>query len=214
MVALALGISVFSIQDPVIKALSGAYPVTEAIAFRGLFALPIFTLLVHNTGSIRMLWTKRPWALIGRGVLMVCSYTAYYLALPAMPLATTVALWFTAPLIMVALSRLILGEQQGWRRWLAVSVGFCGVLVVAHPSNAMTWAVALPVTAAVFYATGQLTVRRVGSGIPAPVISWHQNFVYLVAAIALAAILAPFFRIFCSMHGSFCPVVVGIGLRV
>ena len=192
MVALVLGISVFSIQDPIIKSFSGTYPLTEAIAFRGAFALPIFTLLVLNTGPLRNLWTRRPIALMGRGVLMIASYTTYYLSLADLSLATTVSLWFTGPLFMVALSPLVVGERQGWRRWAAVLVGLVGVVVIAHPSNGMSWAVALPVAAAIFYAIGQLTARRVGIGIPAPVISWHQNFVYLIASIGLALILAPF----------------------
>ena len=192
MLALALGVSVFSIQDPIIKSLSGAYPLTEAIAFRGIFALPVFTLLVLNVGGIRLLWTRRPWALIGRGCLMIASYTTYYLSLADLSLATTVSLWFTGPLFMVALSPLVVGERQGWRRWAAVLVGLSGVVVIAHPSNTTSWAFALPIAAAVFYAFGQLTARRIGGGIPAPVISWHQNAVYVVFSLGVAALLAPF----------------------
>ena len=186
--------SVFSLQDPIIKALSGTYPVTEAIAFRGAIALPIFTVMVWQAGGLRLLWTARPFALIGRGILQMCSYTLYYLSLPDLPLTTTVALWFTAPLFMVALSQLILGEHQGRQRWFAVCLGFVGVLVIVHPSADMTWALVLPVAAALFYALGQLMARRVGQGIPAPAISWHQNTVYLVGALLLSAILAPLFH--------------------
>ncbi|MGI9117652.1 MAG: DMT family transporter [Gaiellales bacterium] len=192
MLALVLGISIFSIQDPILKSFSGTYALTEAIAFRGVFALPVFTLLVLNVGSLRLLIEKRPYALMGRGILMIASYTTYYLSLADLQLATTVSLWFTGPLFMVALSPLIVGERQGWRRWAAVAVGLLGVIVIAHPSNSMSWAVVLPVAAAVFYAIGQLTARRVGGGIPAPVISWHQNFVYLAFSLGFAAILAPF----------------------
>lgn len=192
MVALVLGISVFSIQDPIIKSLSGTYPLTEALAFRGVVALPMFTLLVLSIGPLRNLWTRRPLGLMGRGVLMIASYTTFYLSLADLSLATTVSLWFTGPLFMVAFSPLMVGERQGWRRWTAVLVGLVGVVVIAHPSNETSWAIALPVAAAVFYAIGQLTARRIGIGIPAPVISWHQNFVYLIASIGLALILAPF----------------------
>jgi drug/metabolite transporter (DMT)-like permease len=192
MVALVLGISIFSIQDPIIKSFSGTYPLTEAIAFRGVFALPVFTLLVLNAGKLRLLIEKRPYALMGRGVLMIASYTTYYLSLADLTLATTVSIWFTGPLFMVALSPLIVGERQGWRRWIAVLVGFVGVIIIAHPSNETSWAVLLPVAAAVFYACGQLTARRIGGSIPAPVISWHQNFVYLIASLGFAAMIAPF----------------------
>ena len=192
MVALVLGISIFSIQDPIIKSFSGTYPLTEAIAFRGVFALPVFTLLVLNVGKLRLLIDKRPYALMGRGLLMIASYTTYYLSLADLSLATTVSLWFTGPLFMVALSPLIVGERQGWRRWAAVLVGLGGVVIIAHPSNSMSSAVILPVAAAIFYAVGQLSARRIGGGIPVPVISWHQNFVYLLVSIATAAVLAPF----------------------
>ncbi len=192
MVAMAIGVSVFSLQDPIIKGLSDGYPVTQAIAFRGLFALPLFTLLVLNAGSIRTLWTKRPWALIGRGCLQMSAYTAYYLALPALPLTTAVALWFTAPLFIVVLSPLMLGERQGLQRWLAVGFGFVGVLVIVHPTIDLSYAAFLPIAAAIFYAFGQLIARRVGVGIPTAVISWHQNTTYLVGSILLAGILAPF----------------------
>jgi drug/metabolite transporter (DMT)-like permease len=192
MVALVLGISIFSIQDPILKSFSGTYALTEAIAFRGIFALPVFTLLVLNAGKLRLLIEQRPYALMGRGVLMIASYTTYYLSLAELTLATTVSIWFTGPLFMVALSPLIVGERQGWRRWVAVLVGLVGVVIIAHPSNAMSWAVVLPLAAAIFYAVGQLTARRIGGGIPAPVISWHQNFVYLIASIGFAALIAPF----------------------
>ena len=75
---------------------------------------------------------------------------------------------------------------------MAVLLGLAGVVVIVHPSSSMSWAVSLPLAAAIFYAVGQLTARRIGGGIPAPVISWHQNFVYLIASIGFAAILAPF----------------------
>ena len=194
MVALAVGISIFSLQDPILKSFSGTYALTEAIAFRGIFALPIFTLLVLKSGGLPNLWRKRPLALVGRGLLMIASYTTFYLSLADLSLATTVSLWFTGPLFMVALSPLIAHERQGWRRWVAVLVGLGGVLVIAHPSNDMSWAVVLPVAAAIFYALGQLSARRIGGGIPAPVMAWHQNGVYVVASIAFAALAAPLLR--------------------
>ena len=191
MAALALGVSVFSVQDPIIKSMSGAYPLMEALAIRGAFAMPIFTLLVLHAGGLGLLRRHRPRVLIGRGVLMMASYTAYYASLADLSLATTASLWFTGPLFMVALSPLVVRERQGWRRWAAVVVGLSGVVLIAHPSNATSWAVVLPVFAAVVYALGQLIVRRVGGGIPTPVISWQQNAVYTVFAISSGFLLAP-----------------------
>jgi len=191
MASLLAGIALFSVQEPIIKAMSGAYPVTETIAFRGVFALPVFTLLVAASGGLRLLLTERRWKLTGRGALMMLTYALYYLSLAELPITTATALWFTAPLFMVALSRVIVGERQALERWLAVLVGFGGVVVIVHPSSGTPIAAVLPLAAAATYALAQLIARRVGEGIPAPVISWYQNSTYVVGALVLSLVLAP-----------------------
>ena len=192
MLLLALGVAVISLQDPIIKSLMGGYPVHEAIVIRSVAALPIFAVLVWRLGGWRTLREGRPGALIVRGLILVVSYTTYYLAFPAMPLANVVALYFTAPLFVVALSRPMLGEHQGLGRWLAVTIGFIGALIVAQPiGGAIGWSALLPITAAAFYAFAQILARRWGNAASATIMSFHQNAVYLVVALLFAAITAP-----------------------
>lgn len=72
---------------------------------------------------------------IVRAVVLVGSTVANFFALIWLPLTTTAAIMFTQPLILCALSIPLLGEQVGWRRWLAILVGFGGVLIVIQPGT-------------------------------------------------------------------------------
>lgn len=193
MLLIALGVFTISLQDPIVKSLMGGYAVTEAVAIRSAVAVPILLLLVLRAGGLRVLREGSPRRMIARGGVMVISYTLYFLAFPAMPLANVVALFSTAPLFVVLLSRVILSEPQGWQRWTAVLVGFGGALVVAQPSGGtIGWSALLPIGAALGYALAQVLSRRWQDAGSATAMSFHANAVYLVAAIAFAAVVAPF----------------------
>lgn len=191
MLWLALGVFAISLQDPIIKAIMDGYPVSEAVVIRSLAAVPIFAVLLWRTGAFRDLLYAAPGPLLLRAALFMVSYTLYFIAFPAMPLANVVALYFTAPLFVVALSPLVVGERQSRARWVAVSIGFVGALVIALPGadGGVGLAALLPLGSAALYATGQLLARRVGSAAPATVMSTHQNTVFLLGAgiFALAA---------------------------
>ena len=73
-------------------------------------------LLAARDGGLRSLVTPGTAAMIGRGAVMFFAYAGYCLALPALPIATTVALYFSAPLFITILSFFWLGDPVGWRR--------------------------------------------------------------------------------------------------
>jgi drug/metabolite transporter (DMT)-like permease len=192
MLLIALGVFTIGLQDPIVKSLMGGYPVTQAVAIRSAVAVPILLALVLHAGGLRILREGSPRRLIARGFVMMLSYTLYFLAFPAMPLANVVALFATAPLFVVLLSRVVLAEPQGWQRWTAVLVGFGGALVVAQPSGgAIGWSALLPIGAALGYALAQVLSRRWHDAGSATAMSFHANAVYLVGALAFAAIVAP-----------------------
>jgi drug/metabolite transporter (DMT)-like permease len=180
---LCLGIFVFALQDWIIKAISDLYPVHQAIVIRAIVALPILLALVRLSGAFRDILSPQARWLALRGLILVVSYTSYYLAFPAMPLAQVIALWFTTPLFVVALAGPLLGEQVGPQRWIATIIGFIGVLVMVKPfSAAFDVAALLPILSAVTYGTAQLMARRMGVTESAAVMSFHQNLVYFLVA--------------------------------
>lgn len=193
MLWLAIGIFAISLQDPIIKAIMDGYPVSEAVIIRSLAALPIFAFLLWRSGAFRDLVRAEPGPLILRAGLFMVSYTLYFIAFPAMPLANVVALYFTAPLFVVALSPIVIGERQSRGRWIAVLIGFAGALVIAQPGvdGGVGLAALLPLGSAALYATGQLIARRVGSAAPATVMSTHQNSVFLLGAGIFAFVASP-----------------------
>ena len=184
---LCAGIFVFSLQDVIIKGVSGLYPVHEAIAIRCVTALPILLAMVHLRGGLGLLLSPHAGWLALRGGVMMVSYTCYYLSFPLMPLAQVVALFFTAPLFVTALAGPLLGERIGIKRWLATILGFAGVIVIQRPGLSVFDAGSLfPIAAALAYAAAQLMARRLGETDSAQVMSFYQNAVYFVGAMAMA----------------------------
>lgn len=157
------GLGVFALQDVIMKLLSGRYPVWEFGIVRAVVAVGIIALILLLTGHRGDFRPRRPGLLILRGALIFASYTSYYLAIATLTLANAVALFFLAPLLVTALSALVLRETVGVRRWIAVLVGFGGILIVVQPGHqTLQPAVFLAVGAAVFYAFSLITTRRIG----------------------------------------------------
>jgi drug/metabolite transporter (DMT)-like permease len=99
-----------------------------------------------------LLTTRRPWLQIVRSVMMVAGTFLNVMALRFLQIDQTLSIVFSTPFLVAALAGPLLGEWIGWRRWVAITVGFCGVLVVIRPGFAMHPAMLLSLAAAVAYA--------------------------------------------------------------
>lgn len=186
---LIIGIAVFSVQDLILKAISGGYPLHQAMVIRSLSAIPFLLLLAHRDGGLGTLRGPGKGGMVLRGVLNFFAYTSYYLALAALPLATTVALYFTAPLFITALSILFLGERVTGGRWIALVAGFAGTLVMLRPGSALfDWAALLPVTAGLFYGAAMVMTRVIGVRDTAAAMAFYSNIVFLSGALMLSLI--------------------------
>lgn len=180
---LCAGAFVFSLQDVVIKWISGAYPITQVLTTRCIVAIGPLLLLLAWDGGIKGLRTRRLGLLLLRGGFLFLSYTAYYLAIAALPLAEAVALFYSAPLFILALSVPLLGERAHPRQWLAVLFGFLGMLVVCRPGLGVFEPAALfSMLAAAVYAIGAVLARSLGRTERASVMAFYHNLVNLVAA--------------------------------
>lgn len=189
-VCLCLGVFVFSLQDAVIKQVSGAYPLTEVVAIRSLVAIPILLVMVQWEAGWRAIFSPDFWPLTARAAILFVSYTAYYLAFPALPLADAVALYFTVPLFVTALAGPFLGERSGWRVWSAVAMGFIGVMIMLQPGNGLFEPAALlSLLAAAMYGTSMLMARKLGAAQAASVMAFYQNWVFLAGAALTALVL-------------------------
>ena len=187
---LVFGLFLFSIQDIIIKFFSDQYSVLQIVFIRGLVSMVVIVLFIKFFMPGIAFLSSRPRTAIARGLFGFFSYLAYYLAVAAMPLAEVVAIVFTMPLFVTAMSALILGEKVGIRRWSAVVVGFLGVLVILSPSgefNAL--AVALAFTASITYAT-QTTITRFLSAHDEPLtLAFNSILVFTCASGILSLLL-------------------------
>jgi drug/metabolite transporter (DMT)-like permease len=184
---LCLGILVFSLQDLILKDLSGAYPVTQAMTFRSVVALPILLFLVRVGGFT--LRSKNFPLLVLRACMSFGAYLSYYMALAALPMADAVALFFVAPLVITALGIVVLGEQPQRATFVALVIGIVGVVVTLRPGSSLfEWASFLSLFSAVLYGSAQIVARRMGVGEGAAVMTFYQNAAFLVGAPALALV--------------------------
>jgi len=188
--ALCLGVLVFSIQDPIIKSVSGDYPVTEVMAIRSIVGLPILFAIVHFDVGIGALFSRRFGLLTLRATILFSSYTIYYLGIAALPLADAAALYFMAPLFIMVMAVPYLGERVTARTLGTVMVGLVGVVVMLRPgAGIFEWAALLSLGSAIFYGFSQLMARKLGDTESASVMTFYQNGVYLLGACIVAGLL-------------------------
>ncbi|MBG1232066.1 DMT family transporter [Aestuariivirga litoralis] len=188
-VCLCAGSLVFSLQDSVIKSISGTEAVTLAIVFRAIVSMPILLAMVawEGKGSLKALYDRQIPLMLLRGLFLLISYTSYFMAFPALPLAEAVALYFMVPLVVIVISGPMLGEYAGWKSWCAVLLGLVGVFIILQPGTALFKPAALlSLVSAFAYSFGQLLARKFGARSPVTVMVFYQNWVYLLGASAIA----------------------------
>lgn len=187
--SLSAGTLVFSLQDTVIKAISGEHSVTLAIVLRAVVAFPILTVMVIMAGGLRQLETPHWPMLLGRGFILLTAYTTYFMAFPALPLAEAIALYFMVPLLVTLMSGPLLGERVSPSAWGAVVLGLIGVIVILRPGYGLFEPAALlSLVSAATYAYAMILARKHGRNVAAPVMTFYLNFAYLIGAITIATI--------------------------
>ena len=183
-IACAIGaVAIFVLQDAVIKWLSGGYPLHEIVLARAASAVAVTLFVMRLEGGARLLRTRRLGLHLARSGLLVIANCAFFMALAAMAIAEATAIFFVAPLIITALSALLLGETVGPRRWAAVCVGLAGVVVMLRPGEGvLQLAALLPIIAASAYALMQIITRRLGSTERASTIALYTQAGFIAAS--------------------------------
>jgi drug/metabolite transporter (DMT)-like permease len=155
-----VGIAAFAVMDATIKWLTAGYPVPQVVALRSWFGLPLLFLLAMREGGLAALKTQRPLVHVGRYGLVMLLSLSFFWALSAMKLVDAITIAFAAPIIITALSVPLLHEAVGIRRWLAIGVGFCGVLIMLRPGTGVfQWAAIAALGSALVYALLMVTTR-------------------------------------------------------
>jgi len=184
-----LAMALMAVLAAIVKACAErGVPVLEIIFFRNAFAFIPVMLYIWRTSGFGVLRTRRPGAHLTRSAVgltgMICGFTAVSL----LPLTQSTAISFSAPLFMVALSALILKEPVSLQRWLAVAVGFVGVLIMVHPDPKQFVGVGVlfAIAAAIGAAGANIAIREISRTEPGPTIVFY--FTLAGAAVGLASL--------------------------
>lgn len=188
------GMLSISINDMLIKQLSGGYPLHQMVFIRSGIGIVLSLMLVQWEGGWHILKTRTPGLHLLRGALVVVSNLSYFAALAVIPLADATALFFVAPLMITLLSIPLLGERVGPWRMGAVAVGFLGVVVMMKPwagSEALgvaRWVLFLPVVSALFYALNTIMTRKLGITTRASALSVYNQAIFIIVSLAFFAV--------------------------
>lgn len=196
LVAIA-GVGVLSLMDAAVKEVATDVPTWEIVflryVFGTLFALPMF-LAAHARLPPLEVMRAHLW----RSCAVVTTATTFFYALGQLPLAVTLALSFTAPIMIAVMARVGLGERAGAGVFLAIAVGFAGVLTVLggelqRSGTGTVLGILAATTAAASYAVAMVSLRARATRDPLPVIVFLQNAfaMLLIAPVALAFWIPP-----------------------
>src|SRR5690606_1820198 len=117
--------------------LVSSYGLGQVILLRSLAALVILSPLLWKAGMAPIVGAERKGMQLARVIFSTAEVFCFYYAVMYLPLADVMTFWLAAPIYVAAASPLLLGEHVGWRRWLAIGVGFIGVIITLEPSSAM-----------------------------------------------------------------------------
>ena len=182
-----LGVFMFSFGDALGKHLVSTYAVGQLLWLRACAALLVLSPLIwrHRREFLAM---ERPKLQAIRIVFSTLEVAAFFLATVYLPLADVTTYYLACPIFVTALSALVLREQVGWRRWTAILIGFCGVLIALRPSaQTISWPAMIALGGSLSFSLLLLITRSLRAT-PDIVMATSQ----FVGTFLLGALMSPF----------------------
>jgi len=178
-----LSVCAFSVMDLIVK-WSDNYPLGQVIFFRGFFGLVLYYFVIPKERLKDFYFTKRPMLHFSRCFFGLMALLSIFTALRNLPLATVVSISFAAPIFTTIFSIFFLSEKVGYFRWLAVFVGFVGIIIISEPGlSSLNVYYIFPVIFVLGMSYVAISIRQLSSTEPVWLIS-----LYFSAAITLAGL--------------------------
>ena len=178
-----LSVCAFSVMDLIVKWLD-SYPLGQVIFFRGFFGLVLYYFVIPKERLKDFYYTKRPILHFSRCFFGLIALLSIFIALRNLPLATVVSITFAVPIFTTIFSILFLSEKVGFFRWLAVIVGFIGIVVISEPGlSALNIYYIFPFIFVLGLSYVAISIRQLSSTEPVWLIS-----LYFSVAITLAGL--------------------------
>ena len=168
-----LSICAFSLMDVIVK-WSVEYPIGQVLFFRGFFGIVFYFFIIPKNRLHNFYVTKRPGLHFLRCISGLIALVAIFIALRKLPLATVVSISFAAPIFTTIFSIFLLSEKVGIFRWLAVIVGFVGIIIITEPGiSQLNIYYIFPIIFCLGLSYVAITIRQLSSTEPVWLISFY-----------------------------------------
>jgi drug/metabolite transporter (DMT)-like permease len=183
---MSIAMAGFTANDTLTKFVSASMNMGQVMLIRGLFATMLIALLAWSQGALRNpRQALHPLVLLRSASELLATIT-FLVALSHIPLATTSAVLQALPLAVTMGAALVFGEEVRWRRWLAIALGFAGVLIIVRPGTDGFDAYALWALASVgFCAVRDLATKRLPESIPSLLVSTVTAALVMICGVFL-----------------------------
>jgi len=182
-----LSIFMFSFGDAMGKFIVATYSVGQLLLLRACAALLVLLPMIWKQRA-EFTRLERPWLQLLRVTLSTLEVAAFFLATVYLPLADVITYYLACPIFVTALSGIVLGERIGWRRWTAILIGFCGVLIALRPSaQTVSWPAMIALGGSLSFALLMLITRSLRRT-PDIVLASSQ----FMGSFTLGALMSPF----------------------
>lgn len=125
----------FAVEDSFVKAASATLPAAQILMMFGIGGAVVFALLARASGQGLFVPEVLAPSMRIRVIFEICGRLFYVIALTLIPLSTATVILQATPIVVVAAAALMFKERVGWRRWIAITVGMVGVLVIIQPGT-------------------------------------------------------------------------------
>ncbi|WP_269930992.1 DMT family transporter [Aminobacter sp. HY435] len=181
-----LGDFMFALNDAMGKWLVTSFSVGQVLFIRSIGAFIILGPMIAKQGIAPLTKVERPGLQVLRVVLATADTAFFYAAVAYLPLADVMTFYMAGPIYIAALSHFFLGEKVGWRRWIAIVLGFCGVVIALRPSTAsLSLASLFAIVGSLSFSVTLILSRKLRATNDTTLVTWQT-----LGALAVGAILA------------------------
>lgn len=169
-----LGDLLFALNDAMGKWLVASFSVGQVLLVRSIGAFVVLGPMLARQPAGTLLHVERPWLQLARVILATADTGLFYAAVAYLPLADVMTFYMAGPIYVAAISHFMLGERIRWRRWMAVFIGFIGVVIALRPSSAMfSWPSIFALIGSLSFALTLVLARVLRATSGATLVTWQ-----------------------------------------
>jgi S-adenosylmethionine uptake transporter len=178
----------FALNDAMGKWLVTSLAVGQVLFIRSFGAFVVLGPMIARQGIPALFRLDRPWLQVARALLTASETALFYAAVAFLPLADVFSFYMAGPIYVAALSHVLLGERVGWRRWTAILVGFCGVLIMLKPSGDLSIGSLFAILGSVLFAFTIILGRSLRGTSDTTLVTW-QTIASLILGAGMVIVL-------------------------